>query len=632
MSSLADLIKSRRSSGGSIAGSLSYGFKERMKEVFDPRRMLNQGGLMTALFPSLKSYKAGSGKNIKKLNPIIGDNSSTLSEPILESIRISTKTSAKNSLVLPSMARDIFVMNKNIKQMVKIFGGKPKDSADEWFSRQAAREAAYESRFGAKTKSKKDTKPTPEKEPDKKGFFRTIADMVMKIPFIASLAGVISKLSGAIAKIAGPVGSVIAVVALLGGAFFKLIRFLSKFKMFAALIGAIGIGVLADKWNSFQKMSGDLNNSMSDSQNNSSGTDNNQTTKKDSPKSETSTAGYVSEGMKAIGITQDTGNKLIGGAAVVSGVVTAKSAAKFRGVNKVAGSKILDARRMSSEFLKKSSTNKITGGIVKAGEKIGSTAGKVATGLSGSSIWKKFLEFVARKSPTLFAKIGVRLAQAGVLATIPVVGWIGAAISLGFNLWLAYDLYELWKEFNNVENNRSPTQEPADSANALPGPSGTQSTNSSSKSSTSIGGVKGAADKRQAVAVKEMQSDKEIFKTEDYLTWREGQWKEKDFSSLRKNLSSGIYDPSFGVDAYKKAKNLTGPQKPLGDKIKNGNAEVRAARTEAQRPQVTVNKNEKTIPKKPMQSGGSDFSQASVYDEEFLRLLGMSTTNLGKVA
>jgi hypothetical protein len=74
------------------------------------------------------------------------------------------------------------------------------------------------------------------------------------------------------------------------------------------------------------------------------------------------------------------------------------------------------------------------------------------------SVWAKFLAYVEKKAPKLFAKIGARLAGAGVLATIPIIGWIGAAIEIGFGLWTAYELYELWKEYSNLpDDDRSPT-------------------------------------------------------------------------------------------------------------------------------------------------------------------------------
>jgi murein DD-endopeptidase MepM/ murein hydrolase activator NlpD len=121
------------------------------------------------------------------------------------------------------------------------------------------------------------------------------------------------------------------------------------------------------------------------------------------------------------------------------------------------------------------------GGVVAAGGAIGGVTKAISAGKTTStavlnartmsvgqlansapkSIWGKFLKFVAAKSPTLFAKIGLRLAQAGALAAIPVVGWIAAAVQLGFSIWTAWEIYELWKEFTDdgdKEKNGTPTQ------------------------------------------------------------------------------------------------------------------------------------------------------------------------------
>jgi len=77
------------------------------------------------------------------------------------------------------------------------------------------------------------------------------------------------------------------------------------------------------------------------------------------------------------------------------------------------------------------------------------TKQKQMKALKGSnSKWTRFLNFAKRKSPKLMAKVGVRLATAAGLAAIPVVGWIAAIINIGLSVWSAYEIYQLWKEFN----------------------------------------------------------------------------------------------------------------------------------------------------------------------------------------
>ena len=58
MASLADVVSSYRKSGVGVAGSLAGGIKEKLKEKMDPRRFINQKGILPALFPGLKAFKA----------------------------------------------------------------------------------------------------------------------------------------------------------------------------------------------------------------------------------------------------------------------------------------------------------------------------------------------------------------------------------------------------------------------------------------------------------------------------------------------------------------------------------------------------------------------------------------------
>ena len=84
-----------------------------------------------------------------------------------------------------------------------------------------------------------------------------------------------------------------------------------------------------------------------------------------------------------------------------------------------------------------------------AAKKIGETA--VVKNVK-SKAWDLFVGFVKKKAPKLFAKIGARLALAGGLATIPGVGWVSAAVTIAGSLWMAYDLYQLWKEFSALSD------------------------------------------------------------------------------------------------------------------------------------------------------------------------------------
>jgi hypothetical protein len=70
--------------------------------------------------------------------------------------------------------------------------------------------------------------------------------------------------------------------------------------------------------------------------------------------------------------------------------------------------------------------------------------------VENKSLWGRFCSFVARKAPNLWARIGTRLATAGVLVGAPIVGWVVAAVEIGFAVWTAIELYNLWREFTNL--------------------------------------------------------------------------------------------------------------------------------------------------------------------------------------
>ena len=127
---LTDIIKARRESGEGVASSLVGGFKERLKEKFDLRRALPQGGLLTALFPKLSSYKA-QGLVPKKdemssdTKPGIaaGDSVASL-KPLFLSIEKSTKTISKNNASLVSIEKDTNLMKQTLSAIVKVMSGR----------------------------------------------------------------------------------------------------------------------------------------------------------------------------------------------------------------------------------------------------------------------------------------------------------------------------------------------------------------------------------------------------------------------------------------------------------------------------------------------------------------------------
>lgn len=137
MASFTDLVRAQRQSGKGAVTSLSGAYNQLTREKYDPRNALfSKGGLMTALFPSLKGYQA---------SPVSGKSPSSMISPemsssptALNSIARDSRISARNSMMLPSIA-------KNMAQLVRIWGGTPA----KYFEGAKQREEKYESKFGS---------------------------------------------------------------------------------------------------------------------------------------------------------------------------------------------------------------------------------------------------------------------------------------------------------------------------------------------------------------------------------------------------------------------------------------------------------------------------------------------------
>ena len=161
MSRLAQIVSSRRSQGGSVTGSLAGGIKERLKEKFDPRQLINQKGLLVSLFPGLKPFKAKTERASRESGKSIEKSSLDFSnvKPIFENIQYNTTITAKNLSVLPSIHRDFNVIRQNIVKLLKLESIDAATKADMFFKAEAKREEMYESQLSKiKTESKTPSK------------------------------------------------------------------------------------------------------------------------------------------------------------------------------------------------------------------------------------------------------------------------------------------------------------------------------------------------------------------------------------------------------------------------------------------------------------------------------------------
>lgn len=195
MATFRDIVKEQRKQGKGIGSSLKTAFSERAKEKMDPRNYLfKKDSALTALFPSLGGYKAKTGA--EKLKGTESGGFSENAEQILNSmdrslslLKSQFKIVAKNSIVLPQMARDTNITRQNIQKLVKSLGEKPTYNSDMFFQNAKKRESQYQS----KVKEKKPTKEKKVEEKEKKGFFATLLETIQDFigPIITMIKGVV---------------------------------------------------------------------------------------------------------------------------------------------------------------------------------------------------------------------------------------------------------------------------------------------------------------------------------------------------------------------------------------------------------------------------------------------------------
>lgn len=166
-SRLAEIYRSEKKKGGGVGSTLGKAAAEKL----DPRQIFNQQGFFAAAFPALfKAYKAapGSGKmqadKIKKMSNVVSGDYGAFTRELsaltsqMHDVAVNSTIIAKNTMVLPAMAKDTNLMRQDIAKLVKLQGGTSTKKADMFFKSSKERESAYESKF---KKEKKEQNKTP---------------------------------------------------------------------------------------------------------------------------------------------------------------------------------------------------------------------------------------------------------------------------------------------------------------------------------------------------------------------------------------------------------------------------------------------------------------------------------------
>lgn len=153
-SRLSKILEQEYKTKGFVGGTTSAVGKRALEKLDIRNALFGGSGLGSIIGRKIfgKGYSATRGASSSSGISSASAEMTSLSNSILEEVNINSKITAKNTMALPSMARDMNVMRQNVIKLVKLQGGTPTNKADAWFMKAKEREAAYESQFGASRK------------------------------------------------------------------------------------------------------------------------------------------------------------------------------------------------------------------------------------------------------------------------------------------------------------------------------------------------------------------------------------------------------------------------------------------------------------------------------------------------
>lgn len=207
------IYRQKTQAGEGTFSAIGSAARERARERADLRRLFSDKGMLGAMLESAfgKAYKY-KPKEEKKVSE--SEKETRLESKELNVIRINTALAAKNSMVLPGMARDMNVMRQNIVRMTKATTGTAATKADAQFLKSRERELSYETALQKKEGTRTDTKS--------------------KVSPVSAGQGLFKSIFGGVGSLLGGIGSVIKGTGSIVG---------SIFSGLSSLIGGVAGGV-----------------------------------------------------------------------------------------------------------------------------------------------------------------------------------------------------------------------------------------------------------------------------------------------------------------------------------------------------------------------------------------------------
>jgi hypothetical protein len=222
------IYRQKTKEGEGTFSALGEAARERAKERADLRRLFPNTGMLGAMLESAfgKAYKAGAKDAKKDSKPASERGASAFEDKSLNVIRMNTAIMAKNSMVLPGMARDMNVMRQNITRLTKHTTGSAATKADAHFLKAKEREAAYETQIAGKTPAEKREERA---KPAAGGIFKSLFGGIGSIlggtlalggsvisSLVSGLGSVLGAVGGVASGILGVVGSAVSGLGIMG--------------------------------------------------------------------------------------------------------------------------------------------------------------------------------------------------------------------------------------------------------------------------------------------------------------------------------------------------------------------------------------------------------------------------------
>ena len=150
MAKLASILEQEYKTKGVFGGTSSALGKAALEKLDVRNALFGGSGIGSVIGTKVfgKGYSATRKRGTEKSTSPIGDTLSSAASPILQQINANMKMTAKNSMSLPMMARDMNLTKLNIMKLVKSSGGKPTHGHDRFWKNSKGRDSAYNNTIG----------------------------------------------------------------------------------------------------------------------------------------------------------------------------------------------------------------------------------------------------------------------------------------------------------------------------------------------------------------------------------------------------------------------------------------------------------------------------------------------------